>query len=287
MNQFWRPGLVLLACLAMTLTGCGNNNIFKQLVGDNRPLTTAQEKIDAAKQKSAHGDYSAVLPIVNSVISSNASADKKIDAYALKGVAILGKTGFNQIDVTSDLLTNSNSTSLDPNLINRLPDIEAATAIQSATALNEAAALAASNSLELDKKTQLTRGIANVAVVTSKINEIYDVSATSNVVIKDNQTAKAALADLLTPDSTGKTIVDYASNANDGITKGTDLSDTQQAQLDKVKDVPAELKQLNTALQGGAAYTYTDSGGSHTLNSGSSDSDVRSATTHIIQKANR
>lgn len=278
---------ITLILAALAVSSCGKSNIFKDLSQDTRKDSTVPAaQLEYARSQADLGNYSEALAAAKKAITNSSSTATEVkDAYALEGAAILGNAGVKITSVATSLLASSSDSG--KNLLNLLPDVPVETAAQAAVALNEAAVRGESTN-GLSQDVQLTRAIANVSVVTSKVSDIYDIADNGTMTPRDGRTAAAAVTALLTADSNGKTVVDYATNANAAINSGIGLSSTQTTEVNKVKDIPAQFQALSTAINGGTAYVYTDSSHvTHTITSSSDNTAVQNASQYIIDLAKK
>jgi hypothetical protein len=276
----WMQGLFICA-ITCSLVGCGQVSLFKGL--STAKARTPLEQIQA--NNNSGSNYQNSISLAEQIISSNASASTKQAAQQLKGEAILGKNGVKAVDIATKLLSSTQPTA---NLLSILPKVSAADALQAAKALNAADALSASSNTALEKNYQVTRAMANTLAIVSKVDEVYTVGENGSLTIKGDAAPKDALADLFEADSDGKTLDYYANQANDGFDKGGTLSSSQQTQMNKVKNITAELKALNDAAQANnTSYTYTNSNNVVTSVDTTNSSALNTAITEIMKKANK
>ena len=267
-------------CMLMALigiTGCGKSSVFRDLSGGGSGGDTIVDKMDTALKENRPAD---ALSLANQVLSTpQTPTENKKKAYATKGAAILDLNGSSTSAISSAITAIKNN-AVTKNIVESLPPISTKNATEAAIALNQAATL---GSLTTDQ--QLQRSVANAAVVGAKVKEVFDVSS-EGVSLKPGSSIKESLQDLFTPDSSSKTIPDYAQTASQAYTNANQSGDGAE-NLSKISDISQKLLDLNSAIQSSGSFIYTDSNG-HTqvITSSSSDDQVKSAVDFQIRRVN-
>ncbi|MEK7298566.1 MAG: hypothetical protein AAB066_01615 [Candidatus Margulisiibacteriota bacterium] len=263
-SPVFRAGtLIASLCVAMTLMSCGSNLFsFLETSGGGSSAEEAQSLLDNA---TTVAQFQQAANLAQGIVSSNATAEQKQEAYVVLGEALLGSANVQMTTVLGDIadVASSNNATVQ-DFISALPSADTNTLAAAANAINAANNLSTSTNEQISADAQLFRGVTNALVAVNLVQEVATFN-NGQVDLQDTANIKADINQLVVGTGTIQGVSTYVNAADQGLSSADALSSDQGKQVDNLVSASAELTVLNNTMQSTTNNVYTLSSGA-TLN---------------------
>ena len=252
---------LIIACLFL-ITACGKYNVFKETV-DNSSTGSYENKLNYADSKESYQQIAD--DILVELSNPNITNEDKQQLNIQYSQAKLGAVGLSFLDIAADIkslqdslntasTSNQQTSTKNENIFQLLDSIleDVSTAdLRSITdRFNEAQEISKITAITLTKDDQLIRGLVNY-LMSSKLINIHLIVSSSKVELKVPSTNYSEIIiDLMSPPNQFKSLDVYSTHAIEAINSAGIFSDSDsvKVELDKIKNIIAEIKLLYEAL---------------------------------------
>jgi hypothetical protein len=245
--------LIILIC-AISLSSCGNN-LFESF--DDEENTT-DNLINQLEYAESTEDLQKIIDNADSIINnSKKTNNEKGEAQLIKAEAIISKAGLSPLDVLGDIAETVDNPSINNFNALKIDETKKESLIEAAKEIDNAE----NNGVQGSNDQNLMKGITNIAVVSSVVDEGIIISDTGNITLKDSSKSYyETLETMMYPDPTDttKTTLDYATSGLSGLEDSNSFTDDQETQIEEVKTSINKINELHTAAKNGNTYTKSD-----------------------------
>lgn len=242
--------VLLLGVILLMSSGCGKN-IFSTFV-DEEDQSSLSAKLDNASSAS---DYQEIIEDSESIINSgSASNEEKQTAYYVKAEATLGKSDLSTLDLFADIANAADDEDASAlNMFDTQGNYEAL--LTASEAISSADSIASTENVTNDQN--LIKGVVNTLIVVDRVKNVFDVSSTGNMTVKDEESnVWDSLVAMVKPqgEESSVNLSDFSQAAKDGFTDSDSLKDDQLTDIDDINDKIIESEQLYAAVKKGGTF---------------------------------